>query len=357
MSDKTSRRLAIVGTVLGVLTALAALFEFLDRESHEDGGFRRIVQYLQGHFGPMGALASTTGAVAWVADRTNRITIVRSDASVINRFEGALVDLAIGGNRRIAVSDDGSYAVFASAGYDAAKVHLARYGVDGEIAWSISLGRFVAADIDRAGNVYALVSTVLGDNLLKIDGRTGGILAKAPVENPFDLSVDSSNLLVWVGGADIRLFDLDLNQKLKIDPISWFAVSVDVAPDGSLIVAEAADGQGNGVNRLLRVTIQGKAEMVLPLDFRPSAVRVDSGWRIWTGGIGDQLVRIDLKGGRTAARIPFEPVRFLAIERGSGVLWAATSRGRIVRFSPTGKMLNEIGGFGADDKAIDIGHR
>ncbi|MBT8331532.1 MAG: hypothetical protein KJP06_04300 [Deltaproteobacteria bacterium] len=110
----------------------------------------------------------------------------------------------------------------------------------------------------------------------------------------FDIVVDERNENVWVAGQAITRLDLDLNEKWTKDPIGWYAVSIDYAPDGTLLAAEREYSKGQGQNRLIRINSNGKIVNSFPLSFSPARVVANRKfWDVWV--VGARVIRFNPK--------------------------------------------------------------
>ncbi len=292
----------------------------------------------------------------WVLDRSQHLSVVSSDGEVREEIAPVNIDLSIGGNRVMAVSHDGTFAVSTSA-YDVVD-KLARYNIDGTKVWSIAAGNYVAVDIAKTNYVYAIKSSDSGNDIVqKIDADTGEV--EKEIELPyrvFDIVVDERNENLWVAGQAISFFDLELDEAWTIDPIQWYAVSVDYAPDGTLLVAEAEYLEGKGKNRLLRINTSGEVINEFALDFRPTRLVSSRGrWDVWV--LGKKLMLFRPKGQPDFWGEPLltEDIsgNYMDAVSHDGSVWVA-SEGKMVNVSRAGEILGEIPSLGVKKSCFTV---
>jgi hypothetical protein len=281
---------------------------------------------------PAGASASEPGLLVLNDSDRNRTKPPFEDRLHILDAHGrqirTLANLNIcetrGASRAIGVSDDGeTFVVCENVGQ-----RLCAYQTrTGTRMWSLP-GGFGAAVL-TAGSTYALRNTGanFGDSLVVIDGA-GAIVQQAQVGG-FDLAVDPAHRVLWlVGNQDIKKCSLDLQVLTTLNSISLCAVSVDVAGDGSIWVAERGISEESR-NRLLQIAPEGVLRQEIPLhNLTPLCVRVDrSDGSIWMTG----LLR---RKSRTWSALFHWPPRWITEDKLAGT--------RTRKYSAQGKLLVNI---------------
>ena len=278
------------------------------------------------------------------------LTVIQSDGSPINAFTGINIDQSIGGNRQLAVSPDGTYALVSVIGPPSPK--LVCFEPSGRERWR--LDRPVAAvDFLDPYNAYALTATgtIYGEAILRIDPWDGRVLGEAD-QGGFDLVVDREHGAIWIVGADIKKLNLAMEREFLLDPIGWSAVSVDFTSDGSVWVAERAHPNVPGsANRLLKISSEGNVVQSVPLNFSPFCVRVDrSDNSLWVAG-GGKIHKF--RGDGTPLVSIAGPSFTLCIDQVDGSVWAAGGTGQVVHYASTGGKLLTVTGFSGDQAWID----
>jgi hypothetical protein len=294
--------------------------------------------------------------VAWVLDRTHRLQLISREGDRLRRRDiaGVNIDLKIGGNRVISASPDGRFAVAANA-YDVVD-KLFRIDADGTIRWSIKGGRYTAVHVAKTGFAYAIKSgpqVANGAVIQKIDAETGEVVKSSRVNyRCFDIVADDRDEVVWVAGQAITKLDLDLREEWTIDPIPWYAVSIDYGPDGSLFVAEGQHSPGLGQNRMIWVDADGAIRRSFPLDYRPARVVASRGfWDVWV--IGRRIARFNPRAGDAPEEIAAGPATYADVGS-DGSLWLMTSDGELVVRSRDGQILSKLRGFRAESSCLDV---
>jgi DNA-binding beta-propeller fold protein YncE len=291
-------------------------------------------------------------STVWILDNADpdRVTVIKSDGTPINTITGIDIDQTIGGNRRLAVSPDGSYALVSVIGPSSQK--LVCFEVSGKERWRLERA-VAAADFLDPYNAYALTTTgtIYGQAILRIDPRDGRVLEEAD-QGGFDLVVDREHGAIWIVGADIKKLNLAMDRELLLDPIGWSAVSVDFTSDGSVWVAERAHPDVPGsANRLLKISPDGNVVQRVPLDFSPFCVRVDRTENsLWVAGGGkihkfrsDGTILVSIAG----------PSFTLCIDQVDGSVWATGLAGQVAHYAGTGGKLLTVSGFSSDQAWID----
>ena len=293
----------------------------------------------------------------------------------------------VGGARSLSVSPDGRFIVVCE---NMARRHLTAYETQsGKPLWNIE-GEFTSATVGQNGTVYAIVSsgTIYGDGTIVID-HAGHITRSNSAAAGFDVALDKKREVLWLVGKHIKKCDLELNVLQELSPIKWCAVSVDVSPDGSIWVAEREHSDvALSTNRLIKISSSGQILKSVYLDWSPMCVRVDArDGSVWGTGFvvskpaSAPIVRAiekrtgalplgkSLRGFLTETRVSYKTHKFdsegtllhkinagghsLDIQSSDGSIWVA-GRGKIYRFSATGKKLDRHGGVSADQKYVVV---
>ena len=167
----------------------------------------------------------------------DEILILDSEGELIKKIGGLNVCQNIGGNRAISVSEDGSFFVVCENVAD--KITTYDLGT-GEILWSLP-GKYNSA-IVRNNIIYAHTTDVMKNNKekerIKAIDRQGNLVGQSGEIKAFDLVVDPNANCLWLVEDDIKKCDMNFKVLQTIDPITWYAVSVDINPDGSIWAAE-----------------------------------------------------------------------------------------------------------------------
>jgi DNA-binding beta-propeller fold protein YncE len=310
------------------------------------------------------------------------VLFLNNKGEVVNRINGLNVCQNIGGNRAISVSEDRRFFVVCENVAD----KITAYDLlTGDEIWSLS-GKFRSTAIAQ-GITYVLTfdNTIYGDGILAVDSkgniikqskRVGGFRQKNDAEG-FDIVVDPNTKCIWLVGGDIKKCSMDLKVIKIIDPITWCAVSVDIAPDGSIWVAEREHIEETGSqNRLLNISPKGNISQVIPLnDLSPSCVRVNKSngnvwvtgkrfpirrrltfrqwppWRRTYGYIGPRTRKYSSK-----AKLLLEIKRgghSIDIDPSDGSVWIADPT-QLLHYSSEGKKLNTCNDVFGDQKWITI---
>ena len=216
-----------------------------------------------------------------------------SDEPIVKREEFCICQ-TVGGQRSVAVAKDGSFIVCENV-----LKRMSRYGKDGKLIFSFDKD-IQSVDISVTGSIYCLNSSgkIFGDSVFIIDPADGKVIKEATFGG-LDLVVDDEHDSVWIVGADIKRLDRNLSNLFIKDPITWTAVSVDYASDGSAWVAERRHPDSNGSkNRLLHISLKGDVQDI-ELDDSPYCVAVDrKNNLVYVAGF-DGVYRFDQSGKKT----------------------------------------------------------
>ncbi len=302
------------------------------------------------------------------------VRILDSQGRAIRTLSGLNICQTVGGCRAISASEDGTVFVACENVAD----RLSAYETaTGRQIWSLP-GHFTSAMMSE-GRTYALLGTgtIAGDSVLVIDGK-GKIIRQAKLGG-FDIAVDPASRALWLVGKDIKKCGLDLQLQVTTTPIAWCAVSVDVAPDGSVWAAERVhpDVQ-RSQSRLMKVSPAGAIVNTVALgEFDPLCVRVDrTDGSVWaTGGVirrvlaWDRLLRWPPAWSRRYKGVGTRTCKYSAegqliltiktggesldLDRSDGSVWIAGKAG-LLHYSRQGKKLGTCTGFSAENKWIAI---
>jgi hypothetical protein len=304
----------------------------------------------------------------------DKVLFIDSKGELITHIGGLNVCQNIGGNRAISVSEDGRYFVVCE---NVANKITAYDLKTGDELWSLS-GKFTSAAI--AQNVtYVLASDykTYGDVILTID-VDGNIIKHSKEAEGFDIVVDADANCLWVVGGDIKKCDMELEILKTIDPVAWYAVSVDVGSDGSAWVAERTHQEvGGSRNRLLNISPECELLQSIPLkDLSTRCLRVNRyDGCVWiTGKRGSYKRSLVLNKwpptwektyqliGPETHRYSSEGKLLLKIKRGGhtididssdGSVWIAGQKS-LLHYSSEGKKLHTFDNVSNDQKWITI---
>lgn len=256
----------------------------------------------------------------------------------------------IGGHRAIAVSPDDSFALIA----ENVTHRLSKYKHTGEESWVLE-GSFHCVDISSTGRAYSLTSegTIYGKELLEIDTANGKVMKRVQVDG-FDLVVDDSHKAIWVVGADIRKLNHELEIEVTLDPVAWYAVSVDYASDGSVWVAESDHPEvGDSRRRMLKVSPAGDVLEIVPLDEDPACLAVDrSDDSVWVAT--RKNVYQFSSAGAPRREIECGSAFVIRIRQPDRSVWIATRKGNVIQLSKEGEVMGTISGFSEDQKYVAV---
>jgi DNA-binding beta-propeller fold protein YncE len=193
------------------------------------------------------------------------------------------ISQTIGGGRSLAVSRDGKFFVIC----ENVGKHLIAYETQtGKQLWRID-GESTSATVAKNGTVYAVISagTIYGERTVVIEG---GRILKSVNTAGFDMVLDEDRKVLWLVGNTIKKCDLGLNILREINPIKWCASSVDVAPDGSIWVAERQHPDvAQSTNRIIKIAAAGEILHSVGLEWSPMCLRIDhSDGSLWVTGTG-----------------------------------------------------------------------
>jgi hypothetical protein len=296
----------------------------------------------------------------WVLDRSQTLKIVDYEGKQIREIAKVNIDLSGSGKRVMSVSHNGEFAVAVNA-YNVVD-KLARYNIDGSIPWSIKSGSYSAVAVADTGYVYTIKYATSGstkDIVQKIHSQTGEVVKQIELPKGYsDIVVDEKNENVWVAGQGITRLDLDLNEQWTTHSIGLYVVSVDYAPDGTLLAAERQVGKSLGQDRLLRIGTDGKILNSFPLDFSPLRVVVNRGyWDVWVVGIlGNTVVRFNPKDPSWDKPHTFAlgPATYADVSRDGSAWIAVRDSNKILRVSRQGKVMNELAGFVTEQMCLAV---
>jgi hypothetical protein len=304
------------------------------------------------------------------------VLLVNIKGEVINHIDGLNICQNIGGNRAISVSEDGRFFVVCENVAD----KITAYDLlTGNEMWSLP-GKFRSAVIVQ-DITYVLSSSeddkMYRDEIVTIDSE-GNIIKRSKEAKGFDIAVDPNANCLWLVGSDIKKYDMDLKVVKTIDPITWYAVSVDIGLDGSVWVVERKHPDVAGSqNKLLRISSEGNILQNVPLnDLSPMCVRVNrSDGSVWiTGSCGHYKKKLSFRrwppswqrtykyiGPRThkyssGGKLLLEIKRgghSIDIDPSDGSVWIA-DRTQLLHYSPEGKKLETCDDVSDDSKWITV---
>jgi outer membrane protein assembly factor BamB len=303
------------------------------------------------------------------------VLLLNDKGEVINQINGLNICQNIGGNRAISISSNGRFFVVCENVAD----KITAYDLStGDEMWSLP-GNFQSVAMAN-GITYVLSSSednkMYKDEIIAIDSK-GNIIKRSTEAKGFDISVDPNANCLWVVGADIKKYDMDMKVVKTIDPITWYAVSVDVDHEGTVWVVERLHGQvAGGQNRLLSISKECELLQSIPLnDLSPRCLRVNrSDSSVWiTGKRGRYKIRLTLNkwppwqktyqeiGPRTQkyssdGKLLLEIKRggqFIDIDPSDGSVWIA-DRTQLLHYSSEGKRLETCDDVSGDQKWIAV---
>ena len=300
-------------------------------------------------------LPSVEPPFAWVLDRNMHLKLVGLASGKSHQSFPVGLDLRSGSFRMLAASRDGSYAVVSSAYPDRYPDRVARYDADGRMAWSIRSGRYGALDLSETGYVYAIKKTddTRRATIQKIDAETGEVVKENTISTAgSDIVVDDSYESVWIAGyKGVARLDLELNILWQRTPQAGHAASIDVAPDGSLVLA--ARSTDNERPRLFNIGKDGTVITDVTLPSRPRHVSVSKNWDVWV--LGDGALRFnpkDQNGWQSPARFDVGTATYGVPTSDGGILIAAD--GALTFFSRDGARRESLPGFNTEEASFAL---
>ena len=303
------------------------------------------------------------------------VLLLNDKGKVINQINGLNICQNIGGNRAISVSDDGRYFVVCENVAD----KITAYDLStGDERWSLP-GKFRSVAIANS-MAYVLSSSednkMYKDEILTIDSE-GNIIKRSKEIQAFDIVIDPNVNCIWLTGMDIKKCNMELQVVKTIDPITWYAVSIDVDHEGTVWVAERMHRQVSGSqNRLLNISKECELLQSIPLnDLSPRCVRVNrSNNSVWiTGKRGRYKMSLALNkwppwqktyqeiGPRAQKYSPDGKLlleikrggQFIDIDPSDGSVWIA-DRTQLLNYSSQGKKLKTCDDVFGDQKWIAV---
>lgn len=221
---------------------------------------------------------------------------------------------------------------------------------DGEGCWVALGGLWRCNNMGDRSSVYSNVENVCVDEEGTVYGLSYSLLSVFNQEGTLlntqyfgslgtDLVASARNNCLWTVGKDIRLYDCNLVHQFTIDPVAWYAVSVDIGQDGSAWIVERLHEQVSGsIDRLMRVTTSGEIAENIELSFKPSCVRVDRATGVvWMTGFGDNggLYSYDPNVGDVTKIDSFDGWT-LDIDRTTGLVACATRNADVRIYTKSG---------------------
>ncbi len=309
--------------------------------------------------------------------------------SPVRMATGLNIAETVGGCRSLSVAGDGR--LFTVCENVARQISAYRLGTGARL-WTLK-GEFSSAIPLTNGMTYALSEgdlspgTIYGKKLFIINSE-GRIVKEAPAAG-FDLAMDPNRNAIWLAGKNIKKCDLDLNLIQELNIVGWCAVSIDVARDGSVWVAERQHSEVNGsTNRLIQISQAGQVIRTIGLPFSPLCLRVgrtdDSVWVTGTAvgkSTGQQLLeaaekrvgrvptgkrlRDYLVSPRVWARTrKYDRVGVLKcelrqggfsldVDQADGSVWIGGKK-RVYHYSPRGALMGAYRGLAPDQKYVAL---
>lgn len=214
----------------------------------------------------------------------DKLTIMSSDGQVETVISGFNICQWVAGLRRLAVSEDGLSFIICQDVIDR-NDQLSKYDIQGNLLWTVDGNATSACFYDDFIYVRGMFLDYGDGNrfIWKFDASGNPMISGRT--NHLDIVADPVNQTVWTVGYSICKHAPNLNILFEIDPIEWYALSVDVNVDGSAWVAEGACST-SGENRMLKISLDGEIIQTIELESKPYCVRVDrSNGDFWVAGI------------------------------------------------------------------------
>ena len=264
-----------------------------------------------------------------------------STHEITNTISGFNIGETIGGQRAIATYTDGTCIVAENVAD-----RLSRWDAQGNCIFSIDMA-IDAVDVSEEGYIYALTSsgTIYGKSTVILDGY-GSIVKEAPFGGG-DIVVDDKSNSVWIVGADIKRLNKDLTLQFSIDPIEWYAVSVDFDTNGDAWVAEREHlDESRSKNRLLKISPNGEIIQSIDLDSSPSCLSVDrKDDGIWVS-TSEELYKFT-SNGRKILEIDSGRGFSVKVDNSDRSAWLA-GRGDVRHYTKDGTLISSISVFSAN---------
>ncbi len=278
-------------------------------------------------------------------DRLRVLDIDARGHSPVLDLVGFNTSQTVGGRRYLAMAPGGDLIVTAEnvtneiVGHDASGNRRFALSGDGAVA--------VTAD-----HVYANIGGVTrfdhdGGNATEISGMGG-----------LDLVVDEDHGVIWTVGGDLRKGDLSTRAMIdRRDYFVWYAVSVDVAGDGSVFVAERRHPDVPGsIDRVLHISPTLEVLHTTDVGAAPFNVRVDrTTGEVWVGH-ADGVTILDSLGNVRRNITGIGVIWSIAIHPAGGMAWVVggndNSTGAL--YDNRGTVLDSLTGLSADQKYVAV---
>jgi len=203
--------------------------------------------------------------------------------------------------------------------------------------------------------IYATAGTTTsGDSLRAYDLATGAELQGSPSTTlrGLDVVVDSARNVVWTVGNELRRGNASTLVGESIATYAWSAVSIDLAPDGSVWVAERDYSTETG--NIHRYNAAGSLITSMPWSSSPFCVRVNQAtgevWVAHSNGIS----RIDSEG-RILAVETSGSYWSLTVDPFQGLVWATSNTVDSVKaYRSDGTLLDTATGFSTSQKYVAL---
>src|SRR6266446_3226619 len=209
-----------------------------------------------------------------------------ADGKRLRKAGGLNICETVGGCRSLSVGPEGRMFVVCE---NVANRLTAFETETGHQLWTLN-GVFTSATIAPTGVIYALNNsgTIYGKEVLVISEH-GQILQRADLGG-FDIAYDPNRKVLWLAGADVKKCDLELRLLMKLTPVRWCAVSVDVNPDSSVWIAERQHPNiSQSQDRIVKISPSGVVLKSVNLAWSPLCLRVDGAdGSVWVTGVRSQ---------------------------------------------------------------------
>jgi len=284
----------------------------------------------------------------------DRLTVLTFDLATNTASLGAPVSgintsQTIGGNHAIAVSPDGALiaavenATPAIPIFDKSMQKLTTIAGSTFISVAVTDARIYGASDQTGIRAYDAMSRA------EVSGSPSATM------NGFDLAVDTQRNVLWGVGTKLWRGNATTLQGAEVASYGWFAVSMDIASDGSVWVAERNHPDAGGIDALRHYSNSGAeiASDTKLLQGSPFCVRVHPKtgdvWFAGAAGVG----RYDAAGYHAVDSSG--PFWTLAIDPATGTVFAGGfGTTNISVFAQSGTPLATVPGFSTSVKSIAV---
>lgn len=264
----------------------------------------------------------------------------------------------IGGSRQVAATPDGKRV----ATVENAQQRLSVFDRDLNPTIPAIPGVAFGAVYATNGLLYALEGTTVdGTSLHAYDLAQGAEVQGSPSTTlrGVDLVVDEKRNVVWTAGSELRRGDALTLDGARIDAYAWSAVSIDLAPDGSVWVAERDFSTDSG--NIHHYDAAGNPLATFPWTSSPFCVRVNPvTGDVWVAH-STGLSRIDVQG-RTLTVEDAGSFWSIAVDPFQGLVWASVFEdlsgvqllGGVMAYRSDGAPVSFASGFSTSQKYIAL---